>query len=42
MLSVVCSGPMFNTCVQFLHSSGEGPGDPGDPDFSAKHPGGGH
>lgn len=42
MLSVVCSGPMFQTCIDFLHSSGEGPGDPGDPDYAAKHPGGGH
>ena len=43
-LSVVCSGPMFQTCVDFLHSSDEGPGDANDPDFAAKHPnaGGGH
>lgn len=37
MLSIVCSGPMFETCIDFLHSSGEGPGDPGDPDYAAKH-----
>jgi hypothetical protein len=42
MLSVVCSGPMFQTCIDFLHSSGEGPGDAGDPDYANKHPGGGH
>ena len=42
MLSVVCSGPMFQTCIDFLHSSGEGPGDLGDPNYVVKHPGGGH
>lgn len=37
-LSIVCSGAMFQTCIDFLHSSDMGPGDRNDPDYRAKHP----
>jgi hypothetical protein len=37
-LSIVCSGEMFQTCIDFLHSSDMGPGDRNDPDYAAKHP----
>jgi hypothetical protein len=37
-LAAVCSGAMFQTCIDYLHANDMGPGDRDDPDYEAKHP----